>query len=85
VSGYSRSQSGDLSINYGNNDYWIIKIDELGKLLWQKNFGGSSIDLAYDAVEDDFQHIYVVGDTESTDYDVITNKGLKDMLVIKIK
>ncbi|NNK39531.1 MAG: hypothetical protein HKP45_02630 [Winogradskyella sp.] len=85
VSGYSRSQSGDLNINYGDNDYWIIKIDEQGKLLWQKNFGGSSIDLAYDIVEDNFQHIYVVGDTESTDYDVITNKGLKDMLVIKIK
>lgn len=85
VTGYSRSKSYDLKVNYGDNDYWVLKINEQGRVLWQKNFGGSGVDLAYDILEDQFQNIYVVGDTESIDYDVITHRGLKDMLLIKIK
>ena len=85
VSGYSRSRNLDINVNYGDNDFWVIKIDEQGTILWQKNFGGSGLDLAYDVVEDNFQNIYIVGDTESTNYDVINFKGLKDVLLIKIK
>lgn len=83
--GYSRSSDTHLSVNYGDNDFWVIKINEQGNLLWQKNFGGSGLDLAYDLVETGDGHIYVIGDTESTDYDIVQNKGIKDLLVVKIK
>ena len=37
--------SGDKSENsYGNNDYWAVKIDANGNKVWDKTFGGSSID-----------------------------------------
>ena len=83
--GYSKSSDTHLSVNYGNNDFWVIKISEEGDLLWQKNFGGSGLDLAYDLVETQNGHIYVIGDTESNDYDIEQNKGAKDLLVVKIK
>jgi len=41
--------------------------------------------LAYDAVETIDGNIIVVGETESSDDNVDLNKGLKDILVIKIK
>jgi hypothetical protein len=83
--GYSKSSDNHLYANYGDNDFWVIKINEAGDLLWQKNVGGSGLDLAYDVVETLDGHIYVIGDTESNDYDVEQNKGIKDLLVVKIK
>lgn len=85
VSGYSKSSNNDLKVNYGDNDFWVIKIDEQGDMIWQKNFGGSGLDLAYDVVESPEGHIYVVGETESTDFDITENKGGTDLLIVKIK
>ncbi|MGV3459062.1 MAG: T9SS type A sorting domain-containing protein [Flavobacterium sp.] len=33
--------------NNGNLDYWLWKMDEKGDLDWQKNYGGSGIDMLY--------------------------------------
>lgn len=32
------------SDNYGEGDYWIIKLDKEGKVQWQKNYGGKEDD-----------------------------------------
>lgn len=85
VSGYSKSSDNQLTSNYGDNDFWVLKINYEGGLLWQKNFGGSKLDFAFDAIETLEGNIIIVGETESNDFDVIENKGLKDLLIIKIK
>ncbi|PWN64935.1 secretion protein, partial [Chryseobacterium phosphatilyticum] len=36
---YSKSSS-----NFGEGDYWIIKLDKNGKVEWEKNFGGKGDD-----------------------------------------
>ncbi|MBN1271203.1 MAG: hypothetical protein JXB26_02940 [Candidatus Aminicenantes bacterium] len=36
------------SFGEGNGDAWVMKIDESGKAIWQKSYGGSEIDLFYD-------------------------------------
>jgi hypothetical protein len=43
ISGYSLSSaSGDvLGTNHGNTDYWIVKLDALGNIVWNKLLGGS--------------------------------------------
>jgi gliding motility-associated-like protein len=41
------SQFGDkTSDNYGESDYWILKLDSDGKKIWDKSFGGTSNDFA---------------------------------------
>lgn len=85
VTGYSQSIDNDVNGNFGDNDFWVLKISDQGNLNWQRNFGGSKLDLAYDAFETIDGNIIVVGETESDDVDIVLNKGLKDILVIKIK
>ncbi len=37
--------SGDkTSISYGDSDYWVIKIDKNGDIIWERTYGGSSDD-----------------------------------------
>ena len=46
IGGTSRSLiSGNKTENsFGDDDYWIIKVDALGAIVWQKSIGGSNAD-----------------------------------------
>lgn len=50
IGGYSQSGiSGNKNVALkGVMDYWIIKTDSSGNVQWQKDFGGSGVDLLYD-------------------------------------
>ncbi|OEK09328.1 hypothetical protein A8C32_11430 [Flavivirga aquatica] len=85
ISGSSRSSDNDLNKNNGQNDAWVLKIDTNGNLKWQKNIGGSSIDLAHDAIEINNKTIISVGESNSSDIDITTNNGFTDLLILKIK
>lgn len=41
AAGYSTSINGDVTVNHGNSDYWIVKTDSAGDIQWQKSLGGS--------------------------------------------
>ncbi|WP_347923639.1 hypothetical protein [Pontimicrobium sp. SW4] len=84
IAGNSKSSDKAVTSNYGENDFWVIKINANGKLLDQKNFGGSGLDFAFDVLETTQGDIYIVGETESNDYDIIENNGLKDAMVVKV-
>ena len=49
LGGYSYSGiSGDKTeANKGGADYWVIKIDSTGNIIWQKTIGGSEFDGLY--------------------------------------
>jgi hypothetical protein len=85
ISGSSRSVDGHLTNNNGQNDAWIIKMNTNGTLLWQKSVGGSEIDFAYDAVEINNQSIIIVGDSSSSNLDILANNGFSDLLIVKIE
>ncbi|GEN76893.1 T9SS type A sorting domain-containing protein [Chryseobacterium hagamense] len=40
----ARSQQPKASSNYGEGDYWIIKLSKDGKVEWEKNYGGTGDD-----------------------------------------
>ena len=85
ISGSSRSSNGDVSNNNGQNDAWILKIDADANLQWQKTIGGTDIDFAFDVIELNDKSIIGVGETNSSDFDVLENKGFTDILIFKIK
>ena len=85
ITGNSRSRDNQLSENFGENDIWIMKINEEGSMLWEKSIGGSGLDFGFDAVETFNGEVIVVGETSSQDFDIEINQGLKDLVIIKLK
>lgn len=84
IAGYSSSSNGDLTGNNGNNDYWIIKVDPDGNLLWQKNYGGSSLDRAEEVIATSDGGYIINGRTASGNIDVVGYNGGNDFWVIKL-
>jgi hypothetical protein len=84
IAGYGSSSNGDVTVNLGMEDYWIVKIDSTGNIQWQKSFGGSSSDYAK-SIQQTIDGGYIVaGRSRSNDNDVTVNKGYYDYWVVKI-
>jgi hypothetical protein len=84
VAGYTHSDDGDITINHGVYDYWIIKLDSMGSLVWQKTYGGSSNDKAHCAKPTTDGGYIIAGYAGSTDGDVTNNHGNYDYWIIKL-
>lgn len=39
IAGNTRSDDGDISMNHGSSDFWVIKIDDNGEILWEETYG----------------------------------------------
>jgi len=61
VSGYSRSNDGDVSGNEGFHDYWIVKLDASGNIQWEQNEGFAGSDQAFDVFETSDGGFFVTG------------------------
>jgi hypothetical protein len=49
--GYSMSNDGDASHNEGFHDNWVILIDSKGNIVWEKSYGFSGHDHAYNIIK----------------------------------
>ena len=85
IVGNSRSADNDVSSNKGNNDVWVLKVDDSGNIEWKKSIGGTEIDLGIDIAELDDGSVVIVGESWSSDNDIPENKGFSDLLIIKLK
>lgn len=84
ISGSTRSGNGDLLTNNGQNDAWYGIIAPNGTLESVYSAGGSNLEFIEDAIALDNNSILMVGNTESSDLDIPSNQGSKDVLLIKI-
>lgn len=84
MAGFSRSIDGDVMDNRGENNYWIVKLDDSGSLIWQKSYGGTGTDWAFSVQQTTDGGYIVVGDSESNDEDVTGNHGGFDYWIIKL-
>ena len=84
VAGSSHSSDGDVSDNNGESDFWLCKIDHLGNILWDKNYGGSENDLAKSVSRTNDNGFIVAGYTYSSDKDVSGHHGNADGWVVKV-
>ena len=84
ISGHTKSNDGDVSSNQGNADYWVVKIDSSGNLLWEKTYGGSNEDAAFNVEPTSDNGYILVGYTYSTDGDITSNHGDSDIWIIKM-
>jgi len=84
VAGYTFSNDGDVSGNHGNSDYWVVKLNSSGDILWQRCLGGTDDDYAYSIQQTSDGGFIVAGQTYSNDGDVSGNHGYDDAWVVKL-
>ncbi|WP_239004442.1 aryl-sulfate sulfotransferase [Lacinutrix sp. WUR7] len=84
IVGSSDSDDVDINNNKGTYDFWVVKIDTTGNIIWEKSFGGSGIDEAWAITNTNDGNYIVVGDTRSNDQDVSNLLGAADLWIIKI-
>lgn len=83
VCGYTSSTDSQVTGNHGGIDAWIVKLDVAGTLLWQKAYGGTNDD-AFNAIRQLKDGGYLAcGYTASSDGDVDSVRGAKDIWVVR--
>ncbi len=84
VVGSTDSNDGDVSGNHGKTDFWVVKLNSTGEILWQKCLGGSSFDFGHSIQQTSDGGYVVVGLTDSNDGDVSGNHGSSDAWIVKL-
>jgi len=76
MAGEAWSNNGDVSGNHSlSDDAWVVKLDDVGTIQWQKALGGTGVDIA-NAVQQTADGGYIVaGSTDSNNGDVSGNHG----------
>ncbi|MEZ4927009.1 MAG: T9SS type A sorting domain-containing protein [Saprospiraceae bacterium] len=84
VLGFVGSSTGDISVYYGWLDFWLVKVDQTGEIVWEKTLGGSGPDWARKVLPSNDGGYIVAGTTHSEDFDVVGNDGGEDFWIVKV-
>lgn len=86
IAGYSTSSDGDVNTNQGLTDFWVFKLNNSGKKVWSRTYGGSNDDKATAVSMNADGSFWVAGNTTSNSTgDVSANHGNTDGWIVKIK
>lgn len=78
------SKDGDVGVNKGMTDIWVVRLDEQGRILWKKILGGSSAEHATTLVATRDGGFLVGGSSYSRDGDVRDHVCGYDDWVVKL-
>lgn len=78
IAGMAGPDDGDVTGNHGGGDYWIVKIDSVRVLQWEKSYGGSRYDEATSIQQTNDGGYVVAGFSNSNDDDVTLHHGVVD-------
>ncbi len=85
TAGTTLSDDGDISNNHGGFDYWVVKLNSSGAIVWQKSLGGSGSDVTYSPIKQTSDGGYILsGYSNSDDGDVSGNHGGLDYWIVKL-
>jgi len=84
IAGTTNSSDGNVAGSKGNNDFWVVKLNNSGEMDWQKTYGGSSSEEANCIIKTTDGNYVIAGHTRSSNGDVTNLKGSEDFWIIKI-
>ena len=80
VLGNTKSNDGDISgKNTSDRDWFFLKLDHNGDILWKKVYGGSGDDHGHSVIQTQDGGYILVGYTSSKDGDINPNDGFDDI------
>lgn len=72
--GTTSSSNGDVTqSNYGGDDFWLVKTDQSGSIVWQKSYGGTRYEGNLKIKQTSDGGYFLVGASSSNNNDVIGN------------
>lgn len=82
----SDSSGNKTEDSRGDYDFWILKTESNGNLIWEKTLGGNAIDHSFDIIEDKEGGLLVIGNSESgiSGDRTVESKDLDDFWVVKL-
>jgi hypothetical protein len=80
----TNSVDGNVISNHGLNDFWVIKTNLNGQIIWAKTYGGSNYDNLSQMKPTTYGGFVIIGSTESNDGNVLGNHGTSDYWVLGI-
>lgn len=84
LTGITFSNDGDVSGNHGA-DYWVVKLNSMGDISWQKCLGGPTSESSSFAIAQTTDGGYIVaGVAEGNGGDITGNHGDYDFWVVKL-
>jgi|JI10StandDraft_1071094.scaffolds.fasta_scaffold05011_6 hypothetical protein len=82
--GHSNSTDGEVEPTAGVQDYWVLRLDAAGDIVWQHTYGGALNDEAWAVVVAPDGGCYVAGSTRSLDGDLGGSAGEEDFGVLRL-
>lgn len=84
LAGITASNDGDVKGKHNNGDEWVVELDSIGNIEWQKCLGGDGVDYAFSIINSRDSGYLVVGHTDSNNGDVSDNYGYEDVWIVKL-
>lgn len=90
IAGTTLSTNGDVTGQYGEGDYWIVRLAANGSLQWQKTYGGTFADVGTDIKQTSDGGYIICGQVNSLNGDVVgihTTDGIEgnDVWIVKLQ
>lgn len=82
--GGTDSNDGDVTGAPSSYDYWLLRVDGTGAIIWQRLLGGSGIDIPFEMANTADGGCILAGGTGSNDGDASGNHGGFDAWVVKL-
>ena len=83
VTGIATTADGDVTVNHGSNDFWLVKLDSAGTKKWQKSYGGSGNETPNSVIQTSDGGYLMAGSSSAADGDVTKNYGTDDVWLVK--
>lgn len=85
LAGETGSTNGDVQPGTnGSYDYWVVRLDALGQLVWQRTLGGTASDNAKGVRSTPDGGAIVIGTSASNNGDITTPWAFNDIWVVKL-
>ncbi|MBK9413386.1 MAG: T9SS type A sorting domain-containing protein [Bacteroidetes bacterium] len=83
IGGYTHSDDSIITTYHGGSDYWAVRIDSNGTVLWNQCFGGLGNDWGTGITQTSDGGFAMVGLSLSSDSLVTDHQGVRDSYVVK--
>jgi hypothetical protein len=81
--GVVNSNDGDVGNYYGGDDAWVVKLNGLGDVVWERAYGGTNAELPGSIQQTGDGGYIMTCTTESVNFDVAESIGGEDIWIVK--